>query len=76
MGRLTCICKENQYKRSNIDRAIARARDIRMTVREVEEALGYQPDTIHKETRALEADEKIARIEIRGDSDHALVPDG
>jgi len=49
--------------------------DKRMTVREVAEALGYQPDTIQKTAKALEVEGKIARIEIRPDSSHALLLD-
>jgi phage antirepressor YoqD-like protein len=44
-----------------------------MTAREVAEALGYQQDTIQKVARALEAEGKIARIEIRADSSHAIL---
>lgn len=47
----------------------------RMTVKEVAEALGYQPDTIQKTARALEANGAIARIEIRPDSSHAILLD-
>jgi DNA-binding Lrp family transcriptional regulator len=47
----------------------------KMTVREVSEALGYQPDTIQKIAKALEAEGGIARISIRPDSSHALLLD-
>jgi len=46
-----------------------------MTVAQVAEALGYQSDTIQKVARALESQGKIARIEIRPDSSHALLLD-
>ena len=46
-----------------------------MTVREVAEALGCQPDTIQKIAKRLESEGKIARISIRADSSHALLLD-
>ena len=46
-----------------------------MTVREVAEALGYQPDTIQKIAKDLEAEGRIGRISIRADSSHALLLD-
>lgn len=44
-----------------------------MTVKEVAEVLGYQPDTIQKTAKRLESENIIGRIEIRSDSTHAML---
>lgn len=44
-----------------------------MTVKEVAEVLGCKPDTVQKIAKKLELEGKIARIEIRPDSTHALM---
>ena len=46
-----------------------------MTAKQIAEATGYQPDTIQKVAKMLEADGIIDRISIRPDSSHALMFD-